>query len=45
VIHRGDASYHAVAATTTVIVAGDSIGGVWFLDIPPSHRSAPALSV
>jgi hypothetical protein len=32
--HRGDTAYHAVAATTTVIVAGDTTGGVWVLDMP-----------
>ncbi|HEX8107473.1 MAG TPA: WD40 repeat domain-containing protein [Kofleriaceae bacterium] len=30
--HRGDAGYLAVAATTTMIIAGDSAGSVWFLD-------------
>jgi len=38
--HRGDAPYETVAATATVIVAGDRVGGVWFLDMPPSYRSA-----
>ena len=32
--HRGDASYGAIAATATTIVAGDDAGGVWFLDLP-----------
>ena len=32
--HRGDASYVAVAATATAIVAGDRAGGLWFLDLP-----------
>jgi WD40 repeat protein len=32
--HRGDTSYGAIAATATVIVAGDKAGGVWFLDLP-----------
>jgi WD40 repeat protein len=36
--HRGDAAYTAVAATTTSIVAGDSAGGVWFLDCPGAWR-------
>jgi hypothetical protein len=45
VTHRGDASYHAVAATTIVIVAGDSGSGVWFLDVPPSCRSIGPSSV
>jgi hypothetical protein len=38
--HRGDASYETATATATVIVAGDRAGGVWFLDMPPSYRSA-----
>ena len=42
VTHRGDASYQAVAATTTVIVAGDSGGCVWFLDMP--RQAAPRMS-
>jgi WD40 repeat protein len=29
--HRASSAYHAVAATTTVIVAGDAAGSVWFL--------------
>lgn len=33
--HRGDAPYSAVATSATVIVAGDSAGGVWFLDWLP----------
>jgi WD40 repeat protein len=33
-IHRGDAHYHIVAASVTVIVAGDTRGGVWFLEWP-----------
>jgi hypothetical protein len=37
--HRSDA-YPTVAATATVIVVGDRAGGVWFLDLPPSYRSA-----
>jgi hypothetical protein len=39
--HRGDVDYLAVAATATIVIAGDSAGGVWFLDVPP-YRSAPA---
>jgi WD40 repeat protein len=38
--HRGDASYYAVATSATAIVAGDSTGGVSFLDWPKSTRSA-----
>ena len=41
--HRGDAPYSAVATTTTVIIAGDITGSVWFLEMPPSHRSTPAV--
>jgi WD40 repeat protein len=37
--HRANAAYLAVAATTTAIIAGDVIGGLWFLEWPPS--SAP----
>jgi len=33
--HRGDAPYSAVAISATAVVAGDSTGGVWFLDWPP----------
>jgi hypothetical protein len=39
--HRGDAPYAAVATGATAIVAGDTTGGLWFLDGPPSptrHR-------
>jgi hypothetical protein len=43
--HRGDVAYLTVAATTAVIVAGDSGGGVWFLDVPPSFRSVGPSSV
>jgi hypothetical protein len=43
--HRGDASYLAVAAGTTGIVAGDSAGGIWFLDWPLSNRRATQLGV
>jgi len=38
--HRGDASYWAVATSAIAIVAGDSAGGVWVLDWPPSTRLA-----
>jgi hypothetical protein len=34
VTHRGNAAYCSVAATTTVIVAGDATGSVWVLDVP-----------
>lgn len=38
--HRGDARYLAVAAGTTGVVAGDSTGGIWFLDwLPPKRRA------
>jgi hypothetical protein len=40
VTHRGDAPYAAVATSATAIVAGDAAGGLWFLDWPPSRRSA-----
>jgi WD40 repeat protein len=33
-IHRGDAPYSAIATSATAIVAGDSAGGVWFLEWP-----------
>jgi nucleoside phosphorylase len=36
--HRANAAYHAVAATTTAVVAGDAAGSVWFLDWPSSDR-------
>jgi WD40 repeat protein len=36
VTHRGDPPYVAVATSTTAIVAGDSVGGLWILDWPPS---------
>jgi nucleoside phosphorylase len=38
--HRGDAPYVAVAAGMTGVVAGDSFGGIWFLDWLPSNRRA-----
>jgi len=38
--HRGDAPYVAVAAGMAGIVAGDSAGGVWFLDWPPTDLRA-----
>jgi hypothetical protein len=43
--HRGDAPYLAVAASTTGLIAGDSAGGIWFLDWPPSNRRATQLGV
>jgi len=43
--HRGDAPFLAVAAGTAGIVAGDSAGGVWFLDWPPSDRRSTKLGV
>jgi WD40 repeat protein len=39
--HRGDAPYAAVATGAAEIVAGDTTGGLWILDWPPStthHR-------
>jgi hypothetical protein len=41
--HRGDAHYLSVAASTTGVVAGDSAGGIWFLDWPPAHHHAMQL--
>jgi hypothetical protein len=41
--HRGDATYMAVAATATAIVAGDASGAVWILDWPSSNRRAQPL--
>jgi WD40 repeat protein len=32
--HRGDATYTAIAAAATTLIAGDAIGSVWFLDVP-----------
>jgi WD40 repeat protein len=43
--HRGDAAYLALAAGTTSVVAGDSAGGVWFLNLPPSIRHAAPLNI
>jgi nucleoside phosphorylase len=43
--HRGDAPYLAVAADTAGVVAGDSTGGIWFLDWPPSERRATQLDI
>jgi WD40 repeat protein/predicted phosphodiesterase len=41
--HHASASYAAVAATATTIVAGDAAGAVWFLDLPPPNPNiAPA---
>jgi WD40 repeat protein len=42
--HRGDASYDAIAATATAVVTGDRAGGVWFLNMPLSVRSAVSSS-
>jgi WD40 repeat protein len=38
-IHRGDGHYSVLAVSATVIVAGDSAGGVWFLDWPASNHA------
>jgi WD40 repeat protein len=38
VTHRGDAPYAAVATSATAIVAGDTAGGLWFLDALPFRR-------
>jgi hypothetical protein len=38
--HRGDAPYFAVAASATIVIAGDQAGGLWVLDWPPSTRRA-----
>ena len=38
VTHRGDAPYAAVATSATAIVAGDAVGGLWFLDTLRSSR-------
>jgi hypothetical protein len=43
--HRGDASYRAVAATATAIIAGDAAGGIWVLDLPPSYHSVSSSRV
>jgi WD40 repeat protein len=37
--YRGDGAYTAVAANATALVAGDSAGGLWFLDWPASITS------
>ncbi len=39
ITHRGDAGYLAVAVTATTVVAGDTSGAVWFLDMPSFMRS------
>jgi len=44
VTHRGSAPCSAVATTATIVVAGDRAGSVWFLDLPPSYRSAASTS-
>jgi hypothetical protein len=36
--HRANASYTAVTATATAIIAGDAAGSVWFLDWPSPNR-------
>jgi hypothetical protein len=43
--HRADAPYSAVATGTAGVVAGDSAGGIWFLDWPPSDRRVTQLGV
>jgi hypothetical protein len=40
-----DAPYSAVATGTAGVVAGDSAGGIWFLDWPPSDRRVTQLGV
>ncbi len=37
--HRGDAPFQCVTATADVIVAGDNIGTVWFLEWPHEFTS------
>ena len=37
--HRGDAGYLAVAVSATTVIAGDTAGVVWFLEVPPSMAS------
>lgn len=39
--YRGDRAYTAVAANATSLVAGDSAGGLWFLDWPSISPSPP----
>jgi WD40 repeat protein len=41
--HRGDTAYSTVAATSSVIVAGDASGVVWVLDWPSPSRRAKLL--
>jgi WD40 repeat protein len=41
--HRANAAYTAVDATATSIIAGDDIGSIWFLDLPPPYRSTSDL--
>jgi nucleoside phosphorylase len=38
--HRGDVSYLAAAIGATTVIAGDAVGGVWFLDVPRSFASS-----
>jgi WD40 repeat protein len=40
ITHRGDAGYLAVAVNATTVIAGDFLGAVWFLDLPPSLTSS-----
>ncbi len=42
--HRGDAKYHAVAATRTAICAGDAAGTLWILEWPLSLTSSRVLT-
>jgi WD40 repeat protein len=37
--HRGDAPFQCVTATADIIVAGDSVGTVWFLEWPHEFSS------
>jgi WD40 repeat protein len=37
--HRGDAAFQCVTASADVIVAGDSVGNVWFLEWPHEFHS------
>lgn len=39
--HCGDASYNAIAASPTTIIAGDDGGAVWFFDWPILGRTIP----
>src|SRR5262249_31537432 len=35
ITHRGDAAYLAVAVSATAVIAGDTSGAIWFLEVPP----------